>query len=349
MSFSTLRTLTIVAASVLATGVATAADTIPGYYLGIAGGVAQRGDTDLTGSGINTTVDFETGWVVRGNFGYAYSNGFRTELEGSYSASDVDSIKGAANGSGDSDAYALMVNGLYDINLGWAVTPYVGVGVGAARVGADGASPVGGSSINDKSVDFAYQGIAGLAFPINEKLSLTADYRYIATLDPSFTTRAGTDVDAEFNEHRFMVGLRWSFAEPKAPAAPAPQPVAAAPAPAAPPPVPQVPGTYLVFFDFDRADLRPDSSEVVRTAAANAKIGKITRLMATGHADRSGTNRYNLALSERRAASVRAELVRQGIPADQIVITFKGEAEPLVPTEDGVREPQNRRVEIIFQ
>ncbi|MEQ9200352.1 MAG: OmpA family protein, partial [Rhodospirillales bacterium] len=125
--------------------------------------------------------------------------------------------------------------------------------------------------------------------------------------------------------------------------------VAATPAPAAPPPVPQVPGTYLVFFDFDRAELRPDSSEVVRTAAANAKIGKITRLMATGHADRSGTNRYNLALSERRAESVRAELVRQGIPADQIVITFKGEAEPLVPTEDGVREPQNRRVEIIFQ
>ena len=87
----------------------------------------------------------------------------------------------------------------------------------------------------------------------------------------------------------------------------------------------------------------------MRTAAANAKIGKITRLMATGHADRSGTDRYNLALSERRAKAVQAELVRLGVPADQIAVTFKGEAEPLVPTADGVREPQNRRVEILFQ
>lgn len=342
----------LAAAAFLATGIAgtaTAADRIPGYYLGIAGGGAIRGDSDVDGTGINTTVDFETGWVVRGNVGYAYTSGWRGELELSYSASDVDSIAGAATANGDSDAYALMVNALYDFEMGWPVTPYIGAGLGAARVAADGASPIGGSVINDKDVQPAIQGIAGFYVPINEKLSLTADYRYIASLDPNLSTATGTEVDANFNEHRIMVGLRWSFAEPPAPPAPKPQPVAApAPAPA-PPPTPQVPATYLVFFDFDRSDLRADSSEVVRTAAANAKIGKITRLMATGHADRSGTNRYNLALSERRANAVRAELVRLGIPAEQIAITFKGEAEPLVPTDDGVREPQNRRVEIVFQ
>lgn len=343
---------TLAAAAVLATGLAgaaNAAERTPGYYIGLAGGGALRGDSDLDGTGVNTSVDFETGWVVRGNAGYAYASGWRGELEFSYSSSDIDSISGAANARGDSNAYALMANALYDFEMDWPVTPFVGVGLGAVRIGADGASPIGGSSIDDKDVQPAIQGIAGFYVPINEKLSLTADYRYIASLDPTLSTRTGTEVDAEFNEHRFMLGMRWSFAEPPAPPAPKPQPVAApAPAPA-PPPTPQVPGTYLVFFDFDRSDLRPDSAEVVRTAAANAKIGKITRLMATGHADRSGTDRYNLALSERRANAVRAELVRLGIPAEQIAVTFKGEAEPLVPTADGVREPQNRRVEILFQ
>ena len=56
-----------------------------------------------------------------------------------------------------------------------------------------------------------------------------------------------------------------------------------------------------------------------------------------------------LALSQRRAQSVMSELVRLGIPAGNIVISWKGETEPLVPTPDGVREPQNRRVEIILK
>jgi outer membrane protein OmpA-like peptidoglycan-associated protein len=53
-------------------------------------------------------------------------------------------------------------------------------------------------------------------------------------------------------------------------------------------------------------------------------------------------------LSQRRADAVKAELVRQGIPANEIVTHAKGESEPLVPTANGVREPSNRRVEIVF-
>ncbi|MDY0240902.1 MAG: OmpA family protein, partial [Rhodospirillaceae bacterium] len=55
---------------------------------------------------------------------------------------------------------------------------------------------------------------------------------------------------------------------------------------------------------------------------------------------------YNMALSLRRANAVKAELVKLGIPANEISVVGKGKADPLVPTADGVREPQNRRVQI---
>jgi hypothetical protein len=71
------------------------------------------------------------------------------------------------------------------------------------------------------------------------------------------------------------------------------------------------------------------------------------RITATGHTDTSGTPQYNMALSLRRANTVKAELVRQGVPAAAISTVGVGEAGLLVQTGDGVREPQNRRVEIV--
>jgi hypothetical protein len=68
---------------------------------------------------------------------------------------------------------------------------------------------------------------------------------------------------------------------------------------------------------------------------------------ATGHADRSGPEGYNMALSLRRANAVKNSLVRNGVPAASIAVVGRGESQPLVPTADGVREPQNRRVEIV--
>ncbi|MDB5364170.1 MAG: hypothetical protein JWM77_97 [Rhodospirillales bacterium] len=110
-----------------------------------------------------------------------------------------------------------------------------------------------------------------------------------------------------------------------------------------------MPRSYLVFFDFDRADLTPEGSRIVDTAASNAKTGTVTRLEVTGHADRSGSDAYNRRLSQRRAETVKAQLLRDGLNESEVVTFAKGESEPLVPTPDGVREPQNRRVEIIYK
>jgi OOP family OmpA-OmpF porin len=120
--------------------------------------------------------------------------------------------------------------------------------------------------------------------------------------------------------------------------------VAPAPAPVPPSPV----RNYLVFFDFDRSNITADAQRVIEQAASAAKAGNVSRLQLTGHTDRSGSDAYNMALSTRRGEAVKQALVRLGIPAGSIVVISRGESQPLVPTADGVREPQNRRVEIML-
>jgi OOP family OmpA-OmpF porin len=121
-----------------------------------------------------------------------------------------------------------------------------------------------------------------------------------------------------------------------------------APQAAAPPPPPPV-KNFLVFFDFDKSTLTPRAMDIVKEAAAVAKSGQNARLTCTGHTDTSGPANYNMALSLRRANTVKAALVRQGVPATSITVVGRGETALLVATRDGVREPQNRRVEIVIQ
>jgi len=122
-----------------------------------------------------------------------------------------------------------------------------------------------------------------------------------------------------------------------------------APQAAAPPPPPPPVKNFLVFFDFDKSTLTPRAMDIVKEAAATAKSGQNARLTCTGHTDTSGPANYNMALSLRRANTVKAALVRQGVPADTITVVGRGETALLVATKDGVREPQNRRVEIVIQ
>lgn len=106
----------------------------------------------------------------------------------------------------------------------------------------------------------------------------------------------------------------------------------------------------IVYFDWDKAELRSDQqTELDRFTAEMRKIGPVT-LYIEGHADTSGPADYNDELSRRRAESVRAELQRQGMTIGDVKdldLQAKGEEEPAVQTGDGVKEERNRRVVVI--
>lgn len=118
------------------------------------------------------------------------------------------------------------------------------------------------------------------------------------------------------------------------------------------PPAPAMagaPDTYLVFFDWNKYNLTSEALGIIRTAAANAKKSGSAKIEVTGYADTSGPADYNLRLSRKRADAVKAALVKEGIGAKNITTVGKGETELLVPTPDGVREPQNRRARIVIR
>jgi iron complex outermembrane receptor protein len=114
-------------------------------------------------------------------------------------------------------------------------------------------------------------------------------------------------------------------------------------------PAAAMPKSYLVFFDFNKSDLTPQALTIVDQAARNAAPAKVTKLEVTGHTDTVGSDAYNMRLSRRRAESVAAELEKKGIPSSEIEIVAKGKRDLLVPTADGVKEPQNRRVQIVYE
>ncbi len=113
-----------------------------------------------------------------------------------------------------------------------------------------------------------------------------------------------------------------------------------------PPPPPQpaavAPPSFMVFFDWDRSNLSQQALVTIKQAADAFKTRGSAQITATGHTDTSGPEAYNMALSLRRANAVKDALAREGVPAPAITVVGKGETQLLVPTGDGVREPQNR-------
>lgn len=338
---------------------------MPDLYLGLGAGANFAHDADIS-KGIDSTMSFDTGVVGALSVGHRYANGLRGELELGYRSNGVDGVAGAANATGDVRIWNLMANVLYDFETGLPFRPYLGLGFGGVWADYDNVGPMAGSALNADDRTFAYQGILGGSFALDEAAEMFVDYRYFTSDDLHPRTTSGIEVEAENANHSLMVGLRWSFATPKPPPAP-PAPVKETPPPEPPPPEPAPPPppeaeaeplpapepavsrVYLVFFEYDKSGLTPEALSIVRTAATNAKRVTLTRIEVTGHADRAGPDKYNMKLSNRRAAAVTAELMRLGIAEKEIVIFFKGEREPLVVTPDGVREPQNRRVEIVFR
>ena len=348
--------------------------TVTGLYIGAGAGVNFLENSTLNSnstlanslaprgiSGRGQAI-FDAGFVGVFSIGYGFGNGFRVEAEGNFRQNDIDKV-GGFRGAGFTNtaggmqrSYGAMANALYDFRIPgvtWMV-PYIGGGVGYVWRDMHGlsVSAPGGISLRSSDIDgrFAYQAIGGAAFPIASVpgLAVTAEYRYLGTQPTDLNTRAfsrptglsvgGGTLRSSDNNHSVLLGVRYAFGQ-------APAPVPSAPAAAAPAPA----RTYLVFFDWDRADLTDRARQIISDAARNARTVASTRIEVSGHADRTGSAAYNQRLSVRRGEAVAGELVRQGIARNEITVQGFGFERPLVPTAMGVREPQNRRVEIVLR
>ena len=290
----------------------------PGIYIGGEGGLNWLLN--------NNSYQMNTGWAVGGKIGYDFV-GPRVELEGMYHSNTGSGVVAFGNGGfanvrGKVDQVSVMANVLYDFFPGATITPYVGAGAGIAFVDAT----IQGCNLC--STQFAYQGILGIGYNATPALRIGLEGRYYGTTNPGAYTN---------NNIMALLSVSYKFGQPEV-----------APAPA-PPPAAVTPPSFMVFFDWDRSNLSQQALTTIGQAAAAFKAKGSARITAAGHTDTTGPEAYNMALSLRRANAVKDALVRNGVPAAAITVIGKGESQLLVPTGDNVREPQNRRVEIVIQ
>ena len=289
-----------------------------GFYVGAGGGL----EWSLAS---NSNVSTQTGWAAAGKIGYDFI-GPRLEVEVGYGQIPVSvNIPGTAI-TNKVGALTTMANVLYDFMPTSQWTPYVGAGLGVAFI--DSNASLG-------STQFAWQAMVGLAYNINSSMRVGIEGRYFGTSNPSVNTSIG-NVSYSVQNIMALAGIQFKFGAPDS--APPPPPAAAV-----------APPSFMVFFDWDRSNLSQQALNTIKQAAAAFKSKGNARITATGHTDTSGPEAYNMALSLRRANSVKDALVREGVPAQAITVIGKGETGLLVKTADGVREPQNRRVEIVIQ
>ncbi len=356
---------------------AVASAPVVGPYVSLGAGIDFEQDQTLTAVRSllpDRTVHLDQpGFSGDASAGWGFGNGLRVELEGNYLNDHVRNIvyprAPFRRAGGYEQQYGGFVNALYDIPVALPFTPYVGLGAGGQALEFDGINssrpgfhfPPESHGGSYRVGSFAYQAIAGVSVPVPllRGLAFTIEYRFIGLPDPLPSVPvtvfspvtgnpegSGREKFGNVFHHSILFGLRYAF-DTAPPPPPPPPPVA----PAAPPAEAR---TYLVFFDWDRSVLTARAREIVAQAAQASTHVQTTRIEVNGYTDTSSIHggargaRYNQGLSIRRATSVKAELIRDGVPGTAIDIHGYGETHPLVATGPNTREPQNRRVEIIL-
>ena len=106
---------------------------------------------------------------------------------------------------------------------------------------------------------------------------------------------------------------------------------------------------YMVFFDHNTTAITPEAKDIITKAASDFAQYEDTEILLHGHTDTSGSEQYNMDLSEQRAKAVARALSDAGVKSSRITYFAFGETDLRVPTADNIREPGNRRVEIFLE
>ena len=328
------------------------------WYVGVEGGAMIVEDIDYDIGASTATVDHDYGWDVDGVVGYDFG-AFRVETEVGYRRASVDGFRsttttpvvgaggafvnapaGSYDGAGGrTSALSFMLNGLLDFGDDDGIQGFVGGGVGVARVKANYGLTNGGDFVNDSDTVFAWQGLAGIRAPLTDHLDATVKYRFFNADNVRLVDVTNRTMEGRFRSHSILGGVTYNFGEPAAPPPP-PPPVVEQP--------PCSPGPFIVFFEWDKSDVTPEAASILDNAVTPSQSCGNAQVMLAGHADRSGAASYNVGLSQRRADAVRAYLSSHAIPEGVITTEAFGESRPRVETADGVREVQNRRVEVTY-
>ena len=343
------------------------------FYGGFRLGITASPDQDFDGvdnSGLAFEDDKSKGTLVGAFIGQNLGD-WRIEFEWArrgnpFEAATIENpltlplAVGTAQATGEQSSNAFMFNTHYKLGEidGWKA--YAGLGAGLANLKIKDYTANGVLLVDSRNWEPAGQAMLQVVKDLGNT-EFGVGVRHFRTMSGRFSTEAGIAKNRFVNNEVFA-SITWKFGKESAPkraAAPAPAPrpvVAPAPTPApapAPAPAPEpapapLPGPYMVFFDFDKSTITADARSIIEKAARDFKNFGAARIAASGHTDRAGRDAYNDALAQRRAEAVRDALVAQGVPASRISIRAYGEGSPLVSTNDGVREWQNRRVEIVL-
>jgi OmpA-OmpF porin, OOP family len=271
------------------------AQPVDGFYVGASSGANFMQQEPITALGATNTnnlnMQFGAGAVGVASIGYGWGNGFRTEFQLNYRYNGVQSFSGPrgnsvtipSGASGKEQKYGPMPTVFYDFNgISPSFVPYVAIGIGYQVVNESISGR--GFSGNKSEGGLGTQAILGSAFPIASVpgLSATADYRFLAVTGNRKYSIGSSSVTLgnDFN-HAILIGLRYEFNV--APPPPAPMPVAEVGA-----------KTFLVFFDWDNANLTARSEAIVHDAATDSTHSRYTRIDVDGNTDTSGSPQYNM-------------------------------------------------------
>lgn len=188
-------------------------------YVGFQAGANFGLESDVAIVGTASEAEYDPDFYLGLAFGYALEprswGAVRAEFEPFFRRSEPDEDgAGPAIGSSDGevDVYGAMFNVIYSPEqLDWPVYPYIGGGVGLAEIDARLDLANGAGRIDDDDEVFAYQGIVGVRWPLNDFASFTIDGRYFGVADPELTAFNGTTVDLEYDAITATAGFHFRF------------------------------------------------------------------------------------------------------------------------------------------